>query len=39
MKRFKEALDRVAEEWEKITERLDRDKQIAYYKASLNMNR
>jgi len=35
----KEALDRAAEEWEKITERLGRDKQIAYYKASLNVNR
>ncbi|MDX1295117.1 MAG: ABC transporter substrate-binding protein, partial [Sulfurimonadaceae bacterium] len=31
-----EALDAAASEWEKITDQLGRDAQIAYYKASLN---
>lgn len=35
----KKALDQAAAEWEKITERLGRERQIAYYKASLNVNR
>jgi multiple sugar transport system substrate-binding protein len=33
----KQALDAAAAEWEKITDRLGRDKQIAFYKASLNI--
>ena len=33
------ALDLAAAEWEKITDRLGRDKQIAYYKASLNVSK
>ncbi|MBV5299272.1 MAG: extracellular solute-binding protein [Rhodoferax sp.] len=33
------ALDLAAAQWEKITDRLGRDKQIAYYQASLNMGR
>lgn len=33
------ALDMAAAEWEKITDRLGRDKQIAYYKASLNVSK
>ncbi len=31
------ALDQAAAEWEKITDRLGREKQISYYKASLNL--
>jgi multiple sugar transport system substrate-binding protein len=31
-----EALDAAAAEWEKITDRLGREAQVAYYKASLN---
>jgi multiple sugar transport system substrate-binding protein len=34
-----QAMDKAAAEWEKITDRLGRDKQIAYYKASLNVSR
>lgn len=33
------ALARAATEWEKITDRLGRDKQAAYYRASLNIGR
>lgn len=33
------ALDQAAAEWEKITDRLGREKQISYYKASLNLSR
>ena len=33
----KEALGHAAEAWEKITDRLGRDAQIRYYKASLNL--
>lgn len=35
----KKALDMVAAEWEKITDRLGREQQIAYYRASLNVAR
>lgn len=35
----RKALDLAAAEWEKITDRLGRDQQIAYYKASLNIGR
>lgn len=35
----RQALDAAAAEWERITDRLGRDKQIAYYKASLNVSR
>jgi len=35
----RQALDKAAAEWERITDRLGRDKQIAYYKASLNVSR
>ncbi len=35
----RQALDAAAAEWEKITDRLGREKQIAYYKASLNVRR
>lgn len=34
----KEALDKAVTKWEKITDDLDREKQKAYYKASLNLN-
>jgi multiple sugar transport system substrate-binding protein len=34
-----QALDQAAAAWEKITDKLGRDKQIAYYKASLNVRR
>lgn len=34
-----QALDQAAAAWEKITDRLGRDNQIAYYKASLNVGR
>lgn len=34
-----QALDQAAAEWEKITNRLGRDQQIDYYKASLNIAR
>ena len=34
----KQALDQAAAEWEKITDRLGRDQQVAYYKASLNIS-
>lgn len=33
------ALDQAAAEWEKLTDRLGREKQIAYYKASLNIGK
>ena len=33
------ALDMAAAEWEKITDRLGRDQQIAYYRASLNVSK
>lgn len=33
----KQALDQAAAAWERITDRLGRDRQIAYYKASLNV--
>lgn len=33
----KQALDKVAAAWERITDRLGRDKQIAFYRASLNV--
>jgi multiple sugar transport system substrate-binding protein len=32
-----QALDQAAAAWERITDRLGREKQIAFYKASLNM--
>lgn len=35
----RQALDHAAAAWESITDRLDRDQQIAYYKASLNVER
>jgi multiple sugar transport system substrate-binding protein len=35
----RQALDLAAAAWEKITDKLGRDKQIAYYKASLNIRR
>lgn len=35
----RQALEAAAAEWEKITDRLGRDKQIAYHKASLNVSR
>lgn len=35
----KQALDQAAAEWEKITDRLGRERQIAFYKASLNASR
>ncbi|MBU0622233.1 MAG: extracellular solute-binding protein [Gammaproteobacteria bacterium] len=34
----KQALVQAAAEWEKITDRLGRDKQVAYYRASLNID-
>jgi len=33
----KQAMDAAAAEWEQITDRLGRDKQIKDYKASLNI--
>lgn len=33
------ALDQAAEAWEEITDKLGREKQIAFYKASLNVDR
>lgn len=35
----RQALDRAAAEWERITDRLGRPQQISYYQASLNVSR
>ena len=35
----KKALDQAAAEWEKLTDRLGREQQIAYYRASLNVSK